>query len=91
MPFASGPSLIHEGESTEITVGMVAFDSYNQPEVTIQFLQGEVLKSENGTGKVRVNPKKGLQKIKGTVSIRNKSGVKKTMDWEWDIQVLPKN
>jgi hypothetical protein len=90
MPFANGPTLIHEGESTEITVGMVAFDSYNQPEVTIQSGGGEVLKPENGIGKVRVKPKKGLQVIKGSVSIKNKSGVKKTAYWEYYIQVLPK-
>ncbi len=90
VPFASGPSLIHEGETAEISVGMAAFDSYNQPGVTLESIDGEVLKPENGTGKVRVKPKKGLQKIQGTVSIKNKSGIKKTTTWEWDIQVLPK-
>ena len=90
IPFAQGPSLIHEGETAEITVGIAAFDSYNQPEVTLQSIDGEVLKPENGTGKVVIKPKQGLQKIKGTVSIKNKSGVKKTENWEWDIQVLPK-
>lgn len=90
IPFASGPSLIHEGETTEITVGMAAFDSYNQPDVTLQSGGGEVLKPENGTCKVRVKPKKGLQIIKGSVSIKNKSGVKNTGYWEYYIQVLPK-
>lgn len=90
MPFSNGPSLIYEGESTELTVGMVAFDSYNQPEVTILSGVGEVLKPESGICKVRVKPKKGLQIIKGSVSIKNKSGVKKTAYWEHYIQVLPK-
>lgn len=90
VPFAQGPSLIHEGESAEITIGIAAFDSYNQPEVTLESIEGEILQSENGTGKVRIKPKKGLQKVKGTVSIKNKSGIKKTLMWEWDIQVLPK-
>jgi hypothetical protein len=90
IPFAQGPSIIHEGETADITVGIAAFDSYNQPEVTLQSINGEILKPENGTGKVRVKPKKGLQKIQGTVSIKNKSGVKKTERWEWDVQVLPK-
>ncbi len=90
IPFAQGPSLIYEGDTAEITVGIAAFDSYNQPEVTLKSIDGEVLKPENGTGKVLVNPKKGIQKIKGTVSIKNKSGVKKTENWEWEIRVLPK-
>lgn len=90
IPFAQGPSLIYEGETAEITVGIAAFDSYNQPEVTLQSIDGEILKSEQGTGKVHVKPSEGLQKIKGTVSIRNKSGTKKTENWEWDIRVLPK-
>jgi hypothetical protein len=90
IPFAQGPSLIYEGETAEITVGIAAFDSYNQPEVTLQSIDGEILKSGQGTGKVRVKPSEGLQKIKGTVSIRNKSGTKKTENWEWDIRVLPK-
>ncbi|MGV3611565.1 MAG: hypothetical protein ACO1N0_11485 [Fluviicola sp.] len=90
VPFSQGPSIIKEGDTAEITVGVAAFDSYNQPEVTLQSIDGEILKPENGTGKVRIKPKKGLQKIKGTVSIKNKSGIKKTENWEWDIQVLPK-
>jgi hypothetical protein len=90
IPFSNGPSLIHEGESTEITIGMVAFDSYNQPEVVIQSGGGKVLKPQNGICKVWVKPKKGLQIIKGSVSIRDKSGVKKTEYWEHHIQVLPK-
>lgn len=90
LPFAKGPSIIREGETAEITVGISAFDSYNQPEVVLQSIDGEVLPSEKGVGKVRIKPKVGLQKIQGLVSIKNKSGVKKTEHWEWDIQVLPK-
>ena len=90
LPYAKGPSIIREGETAEITVGISAFNSYNQPEVVLQSIDGEVLPSEKGVGKVRIKPKEGLQKIKGLVSIKNKSGVKKTEHWEWDIQVLPK-
>lgn len=90
MPLATGPSTVFEGEEVKIEVIMAAFDSYNQPRVTIDNSTATVSYDGEGKGIVSIVPKKGMNTIKGTVSIRNKSGVEKTENWEWKVNVISK-
>jgi len=89
IPFATGPSTIKEGEDLEIKVSIVAFDSDKQPFVTIEGYESHI-DYENGLGIVTVKPKKGLQTIRGTVTIKNNSGTARTEPWEWTVNVLDK-
>lgn len=90
MPLASGPSLAFEGEEVKIEVIMAAFDSYNQPRVTVDNSTAQITYDGEGKGIVSIVPKKGVNTIKGTVSIKNKSGVEKTENWEWKVNVVSK-
>jgi len=90
MPIASGPNVVHVGEVVELEVGMVAFDSYNEPKVMTDLNNAEIVYSNNGKGLVRFVPAiRGEQTIRGTVAIKNRSGVVKEEAWEWKIYVLP--
>lgn len=89
LPIAKGPSVVKLGEEVNLQVLMSAFDSYNNPLVTTELEKAEILSSKEGIGCVKFKAaKKGLQTIRGTVTIKNKSGVAKTEKWEWTIQVI---
>ncbi|MGV3611660.1 MAG: GldM family protein [Fluviicola sp.] len=85
MPLAYGPAIANTGDEVELKVMMAAFDSDNQPEVT-------------GPGAITVGGGQGTLKTKvaggaemvlsGTVSIKNKSGVKKTENWTHTIKIM---
>lgn len=89
IPVATGPSTVKEGEELEIKVSIVAFDSDKQPFVTIEGYQSQI-EYNNGLGIVTVKPKKGLQTIRGTVSIKSNSGRVRTEPWEWTVNVIEK-
>lgn len=91
IPVAKGPSTGYVGEEVQVKVIMAAFDSYNEPLITTTYSNATIKYPKNGTGIVSFVPQKGLQTIRGTVSIKNKSGVAKTEDWEWTINILEKN
>lgn len=88
MPLAYGPSQANSGDQVEIMVMMAAFDSDNQPVITFDNADAKANYRGDGTGTVIFTAKKGLNTIKGTVSIKNKSGVKKTENWEYAIEVI---
>ncbi|MCO4814339.1 MAG: hypothetical protein KC454_06475 [Flavobacteriales bacterium] len=90
IPLATGPSISYEGEEVKIRVLMAAYDSYNQPNVTTTNAPSDVTYESDGMGIVSITPELGINTIKGTVSIKNKSGIEKTENWEWTINVLPK-
>lgn len=87
IPLAYGPSLAINGEEIEIMVMMAAFDSDREPEVTTYYSGAKIEYREDGIGYVTVKPKKGMNTIRGTVSITNKSGVRKTEEWEYSFNV----
>lgn len=92
MSLAKGPSTARVGDLVDLTVLMAAFDSYDEPEVTVNVPKTAITYPQNGTGVVHFKPlKDGLQTVSGTITIRNKSGIPKTENWEYTINVLPKN
>lgn len=90
IPLAMGPSTSIEGEEVQIKVLMAAFDSENQPKVTTTNSAAQITYKGDGTGIVKLTPKSGLNTIKGTVVIKDRSGVERTESWEWTINVMKK-
>jgi len=89
MPLAYGPVVANGGDSIELQVMMAAFDSDNQPTVTIKEFEGaDIVYPGNGQGVVRLKAGGSAMSLKGTVSIKNKSGVAKTEDWAHDIIIM---
>ncbi len=89
MPLAYGPVVANTGDSVELQVMMAAFDSDNQPKVTVEGVEGaEVVYPGNGQGIVKLVAGGTTMSLKGTVSIKNKSGVEKTEEWEHEIIIM---
>ena len=88
-PLAYGPSVANTGDDIELKVMMAAYDSDNQPTVTIDGVEGaDVTYPGNGTGLVKLKAGGSTMTVTGTVSIKNKSGVKKTEKWTKDIIIM---
>lgn len=91
MPLAYGPEVANANDDIELRIMMAAFDSDNMPTVTISegaTVSPEDIKYEDGQGIVKVRTSGGNMTIKGTVSIKNKSGVKKTEPWTKEIVIM---
>ena len=91
MPLAYGPAVANAGDTIELQVMMAAFDSENQPKVTITGEEGasaNISYPGNGQGYVKFRAAGSTMSISGTVSIKNKSGVAKTEPWEHTIQIM---
>ncbi|WP_343747969.1 GldM family protein [Fluviicola sp.] len=82
---AYGPSIANTGDEVELKVMMAAFDSDNQPEVT----GPGAITVEGGQGTLKTKVSGGAEMVlNGTVSIKNKSGVKKTENWTHTIKIM---
>ncbi len=89
MPLAYGPVVANTGDSVSLQVMMAAFDSDNQPKVTVEGVEGATVKYPgNGQGLVQLVAGGSTMTLKGTVSIKNKSGVEKTENWEHEIVIM---
>ena len=86
IPLAYGPEVVNVGDEFEVNVMMVAYDSDKQPEVS---LNGESVKLvKDGKGIVHLKASGSVMELKGTISVQNKSGVKKTLPWEKTVHVM---
>lgn len=82
---AYGPSIANSGDEVELKVMMAAFDSDNQPEVT----GPGAITVAGGQGTLKTKVAGGAEMVlSGTVSIKNKSGVKKTENWTHTIKIM---
>lgn len=90
MPLAYGPNVANGGDDIELQVMMAAFDSDNQPKVTVNGYDGEgvVTYPGNGQGIVKVKAGGTTMELSGTVSIKNKSGVPKTEKWAHTVIIM---
>ena len=85
MPLAYGPVIANTGDEVELKVMMAAFDSDNQPEVT----GPGAITVAGGQGTLKTKVAGGAEMVlNGTVSIKNKSGVKKTENWTHTIKIM---
>ncbi len=86
IPLARGPEVVNQGEDFQVEVMMAVYDKDKMPEVT---LDGNVVEEvKDGKGIIRMKGQGNEMKLKGTVSIKNRSGVKRTMDWEKTVTVM---
>lgn len=89
VPLAYGPVVANSGDEIELKVMMAAFDSDNQPKVTLNGSEGNnITYPGNGTGVVKINTGGSTMELSGTVSIKNKSGVPKTEPWTHTIVIM---
>ncbi len=86
IPLAYGPEVVNANEEFTVEVLMAAYDSDKQPEVT--YNGTEVTEVKEGKGYVKVKASGSKMDLKGTVSIRNKSGIRKTLDWTKEVVVM---
>jgi len=89
-PLAYGQPVANTGDSVYLQVMMAAFDSDNQPEVKV--LEGAPSASvvaQDGQGIVGFVVGSGSEQVlKGTVAIKNKSGMWKTENWEYRVTIM---
>ena len=87
MALAYGPELANNGDEIEVQVLMAAFDSDKQPEVTVN--GGSVSETRDGKGYIRMKASGTSEmRLTGQITIKNKSGIPKTMDWEKTIKIM---
>lgn len=87
MALAYGPDLANNGDEIEVQVLMAAYDSDKQPEVTVQ--GASVSEIKDGKGFIRTKASGSSEMtLKGTITIKNKSGVPKTENWEKTIKIM---
>jgi len=87
MALAYGPELANNGDEIEVQVLMAAFDSDKQPEVTVN--GGTVSETRDGKGYIRMKASGASEmRLTGQITIKNKSGIPKTMDWEKTIKIM---
>ncbi|NRA10587.1 MAG: hypothetical protein HRT57_01370 [Crocinitomicaceae bacterium] len=86
IPLAYGPEVVNANEEFTVEVLMAAYDSDKKPEVVYN---GEIIKDvRNGKGYIKLKGSGSTMELSGTVSIRNKSGLKKEMAWTKTITVM---
>lgn len=87
MALASGPASANQGEEFEVKVMMAAYDSDNQPTVTVS--GGSLKEVKDGMGIVTARASSGPEMtLKGTVGIKKKDGSMKTESWETKVVVM---
>jgi gliding motility-associated protein GldM len=90
-PLAYGQPIANTGDSVYLKVMMAAYDSDNQPAVVItEGADGATIKYPgDGQGIVGFKVGGGAEQIiKGTVAIKNKSGVEKKEPWEYKVTIM---
>lgn len=86
LPLAYGPEVVNEGDEFTVNVMMVAYDSDKQPVVT---LNGQsVSEVKEGRGIVTMKAQGNTMDLQGTITVRNKSGLEKTLPWEKTVHVM---
>jgi gliding motility-associated protein GldM len=87
MALAYGPELANSGDEVEVQVLMAAYDSDKQPEVTMG--GSKISEVRDGKGFIKTRAAGGSEMtLSGTITIRNKSGIPKSMPWEKTIKIM---
>lgn len=84
-----GPEIITSGNTYEYKVFFAAINSDNTPEITISSPENVIVKgNENGVHTIQLSPKQtGKINLSGTLIITDKSGIKRTENWEKTIEI----
>lgn len=86
LAIANGPEIVNEGDEFNLDVMMVAYDSDKQPKVTLNGTQVE--KVTDGQGHVQLRAQGNQMDLQGTITIRNKSGLEKSLPWSKTVRVM---
>lgn len=87
MPLAYGPDIANNGDEVVVEVLMAAYDSDKQPEVT--YGGSKVSEVKDGKGYVRTKANGSSEMVLGgNITIKNKSGIPKTMPWQKTIKIM---
>jgi gliding motility-associated protein GldM len=87
MALAYGPELANAGDEIEVQVLMAAYDSDKQPVVT--YSGNTVSEVRDGKGFIKTRASGGSEMtLSGNITIRNKSGIPKTMPWEKTVKIM---
>ena len=86
IPLARGPEVVNQGDEFQLEVMMAVYDKDKAPEVTIE--GGEVSEVRDGKGIIKLRGQGNTMNLSGTVSIKNRSGIKRTMKWEKTVTVM---
>lgn len=87
MALAYGPEVANSGDELKVEVLMAAFDSDKQPEVT--YNGAKVTEVADGKGVITTKASAGPEMtLKGEITIKNKSGIGKTLPWEKKIIIM---
>jgi gliding motility-associated protein GldM len=87
MALAYGPEVANSGDELKVEVLMAAFDSDKQPEVT--YNGSKVSEVAEGKGIITTKASSGPEMtMKGTITIKNKSGIGKTLPWEKKVIIM---
>lgn len=87
MALAYGPELANSGDELEVQVLMAAYDSDKQPTVTFNGSNVQEVRDGKGFVKTKASGSNEMT-LKGTITIRNKSGIPKTLPWEKTIKIM---
>jgi len=84
---AIAPSSTRSGEEFEVEVLMAAFDSQNQPKVTIDGDE-KVYMGKNGKATIKRSASGASVDLTGTITILNKQGAEKVEKWSASVPVI---
>ncbi len=87
MALAYGPDLANTGDEIEVQVLMAAYDSDKKPEVSVQGATVSEIKDGKGYIRTKVSGSNEMT-LKGSITIKNKSGIPKTEPWEKTIKIM---
>ncbi|MCT4560730.1 MAG: hypothetical protein N4A41_05055 [Crocinitomicaceae bacterium] len=92
LPLVKGPGIAAPRDTLELKVFIGAFNEWKDPEIEV-FGDAKVIKVEKGIGHVRVVMPANKKEInlEGKISIKNKVGIGKTLDWSHRIVNISKN
>lgn len=86
MALAYGPEVANAGDEVSVEVLMAAFDSDKQPIVTVN--GGTLKETKDGKGYVVAKAGSTEMNLTGTITILNKSGIPKKLDWAKKITIM---
>lgn len=89
LPLVSGPTVVQQGENPEFKVVSGAIDTENHGVVKVTSHKNvKITYDENGVAQVvLIDPAPGEHIVKGTISIKNKSGLLSEEAWEMKVVV----
>lgn len=85
LPVVTGVSNAKVGDEVEIKVRMVAYDTYENPMITVSNPEAIVYFKGDGAATLVFKAKKGVNSLKGELMIKKKTGEISSRPWEWEV------